>query len=117
MNNDGSNVTQVADAGFNPTWSPDGNELALNDDNISNYESRSTYPSASKLWVVNVTTRARRVITTRDAVQSKMSIHTSLTPTGPAPSKHRKVWQASRRRVLSPGTGRLTARCWSVGNR
>jgi eukaryotic-like serine/threonine-protein kinase len=75
MNNDGSDVTRLTEAGFNPTWSPDGRELALNDDNISNYEGRNTYPSASKLWAVNVKTRARRVITTRDAVQPDWSPH------------------------------------------
>ena len=49
MNVDGSDVKQVTDEGFNPTWSPDGRELALNDDNIINSEARNTYPSASKL--------------------------------------------------------------------
>jgi serine/threonine protein kinase/dipeptidyl aminopeptidase/acylaminoacyl peptidase len=93
MNIDGSNVTQVTDAGFNPTWSPDGRELALNDDNIMNYEGRNTYPSASKLWAVNVTTGARRVITTRDAVQSDWSPHGQrLAFWGEQKGGHRDIW-------------------------
>jgi serine/threonine protein kinase len=75
MDADGSNVSQLTRDGFNPAWSPDGNELALNDDNPNSYEGRNTFPSASKLWAVNVTTRVRRVITTRDAVQSSWSPH------------------------------------------
>jgi Tol biopolymer transport system component len=75
MRIDGTDVVQVTDAGFNPAWSPDGRELALNDDNIMSSEFRSTYPSASKLWAVDVNTKARRVITTRDAVQADWSPH------------------------------------------
>ena len=59
MDADGSNVSQLTQDGFNPAWSPDGSELALNDDNPSTYEGRNTFPSASKLWAINVTTRAR----------------------------------------------------------
>ena len=54
MDSDGSNVTQLTDTGFNPTWSPDGRELALTDDNIWDYEGRNTFPSASRLWAVDV---------------------------------------------------------------
>lgn len=75
MNIDGSNVTQVTDSGFNPAWSPDGSELALNDDNMFDYESRNTYPSASRLWAVNLASGKQRVITTRDAVQANWSPH------------------------------------------
>src|SRR6185369_478569 len=73
MSIDGENVKQVTNEGYNPTWSPNGRELALNDDNIVNYEGRNTYPSASKWWAVDVASGARRTITTRDAVQSNWS--------------------------------------------
>ena len=73
MNIDGSNVTQVTESGSNPAWSPDGSELVVNDDNIFDYEDRNTFPSASKLWAVNLATRKQRVITKRDAVQGSWS--------------------------------------------
>jgi len=93
MNIDGSNVMQITDSGFNPAWSPDGRELALNDDNIANYEARNTYPSASKLWAVNVTSRTRRMITTRDAVQADWSPHgRRLAFWGEQKGGHRDVW-------------------------
>jgi eukaryotic-like serine/threonine-protein kinase len=93
MNVDGSNVKQVSDAGFNPAWSPDGRELAVNDDNIINYEGRNTYPSASRLWAIDTITRARRVITTRDAVQSDWSPHGQrLAFWGEQKGGHRDIW-------------------------
>jgi eukaryotic-like serine/threonine-protein kinase len=75
MNSDGSEVTQVTDVGFNPSWSPDGRELAVADDSVWDYEMRNTYPSASRLWAVNLATRERRVISERDAVQPNWSPH------------------------------------------
>jgi serine/threonine protein kinase len=93
MRIDGSDVAQVTDSGFNPTWSPDGRELALNDDNIFNYEARNTYPSASKLWAVDVNTKKRRVITTRDAVQADWSPHGQrLAFWGEQKGGHRDIW-------------------------
>jgi eukaryotic-like serine/threonine-protein kinase len=93
MNIDGKNVTQITDAGFNPTWSPDGRELAVNDDNIFNYEGRNTYPSASKLWAVNVTSGRKRVITTHDAVQADWSPHGQrLAFWGEQKGGHRDIW-------------------------
>jgi len=75
MKDDGSQVTQLTDAGFNPSWSPDGRELAVADDSVWDYEMRNTYPSASRLWAVDVATHQRRVITERDAVQPNWSPH------------------------------------------
>jgi serine/threonine protein kinase len=93
MSIDGSNVNQVTNEGFNPTWSPDGRELALNDDNIVNYEARNTYPSASKLWAVDVASGARRVITTHDAVQADWSPHGHrLAFWGEQKGGHRDIW-------------------------
>jgi eukaryotic-like serine/threonine-protein kinase len=93
MGVDGTDVVEVTDAGFNPAWSPDGRELALNDDNIMSAEFRSTYPSASKLWAVDVNTKARRVITTRDAVQADWSPHGQrLAFWGEQKGGHRDIW-------------------------
>jgi len=93
MNIDGSNVRQITDEGFNPTWSPDGRELALNEDNITNSEARNTYPSASKLWAVDVASGTRRVITTHDAVQADWSPHGyRLAFWGEQKGGHRDIW-------------------------
>jgi len=93
MNIDGSNVTKITDSGFNPSWSPDGRELALNDDNIVSYEARNTYPSASKLWAVDVTSGTKRIITERDAVQANWSPHGKrLTYWGEQKGGHRDIW-------------------------
>jgi Tol biopolymer transport system component len=93
MNLDGTDVRQVTREGFNPTWSPDGRELALNDDNIINYEARNTYPSASKLWAVDVASGTRRVITTHDAVQADWSPHGQrLAFWGEQKGGHRDIW-------------------------
>jgi Tol biopolymer transport system component len=93
MNIDGGNVRQVTDEGFNPRWSPDGREIALNDDNITNYEARNTYPSASKLWAVDIASGTRRVITTRDAVQADWSPHGQrLAFWGEQKGGHRDIW-------------------------
>jgi serine/threonine protein kinase len=77
MKSDGSGPTQLTESGFNPSWSPDGREVALADDNIWDAEQRNTYPSASQLWAVDVNTHQRRVITQQDAVQPSWSPHGS----------------------------------------
>jgi serine/threonine protein kinase len=93
MNIDGSNITQVTKLGFNPTWSPDGSELAVNDDNMFDYESRNTYPSASRLWAVNLASGKQRVITARDAVQANWSPHGQrLAFWGEQKGGHRDIW-------------------------
>ncbi len=93
MNSDGGNVTQLTDTGFNPAWSPDGRELALADDNIWDYEGRNTFPSASRLWAINVNTRERRVITERDAVQPNWSPHGQrIAFWGEQKGGHRDIW-------------------------
>jgi Tol biopolymer transport system component len=103
MDADGSNVSQLTRDGFNPAWSPDGNEVALNDDNPSSYEGRNTFPSASKLWAVNVTTRARRVITTHDAVQSNWSPHGQrLAFWGEQKGGHRDIWTVAANGASEP---------------
>ena len=93
MNSDGSQVTHLTDAGFNPSWSPDGRELALAEDNVWDFENRNTYPSASRLWAVNLETRQRRVITEHDAVQPDWSPHGQrLAFWGEQKGGHRDIW-------------------------
>jgi serine/threonine protein kinase len=93
MNNDGSNVKQLTDAGFNPAWSPDGSELVVADDICWTSETRNTYPSASRLWAINVNSRVRRVITEGDAVQPNWSPHGQrIAFWGEQKGGHRDIW-------------------------
>ncbi len=93
MDLDGNNVTLVTNSGSNPAWSPDGSELAVNDDHVTDYESRNTFPSASKLWAVNIASGKRRVITNRDAVQGSWSPHGQrLAIWGEQKGGHRDIW-------------------------
>jgi serine/threonine protein kinase len=93
MNSDGSQITQLSDSGFNPSWSPDGRELALADDTVTDSENRNTYPSASRLWAVDVTTRQRRLITEHDAVQPNWSPHGQRVAFwGEQRGGHRDIW-------------------------
>ena len=93
MDNDGGNLEQVTDAGFNPAWSPDGNEIAFADDIIWVSEGRNTYPSASRLWAVNLKNRQRRVISERDAVQPNWSPNGHrLAFWGEQQGGHRDIW-------------------------
>ncbi|MFN0109241.1 MAG: protein kinase domain-containing protein [Blastocatellia bacterium] len=93
MNSDGGNITKISGIGFNPTWSPDGTEIAVAEDIVWNYEGRNTYPSASKLWAINVVTRERRVITEHDAVQPNWSPNGHrLAFWGEQKGGHRDIW-------------------------
>lgn len=69
----GENVRRVADFGFNPAWSPDGQEIVVGEDLIEQPASRSTVPS--KLWSVKTATGERRLISAEDAVQPHWSPH------------------------------------------
>ncbi|HKE56533.1 MAG TPA: protein kinase, partial [Pyrinomonadaceae bacterium] len=93
MNSDGTNVTKLSDLGFNPAWSPDGNELAVGEDISWDYEARNTYPSASRLWAINLATRQRRLITEHDAVQPDWSPHGKrIAFWGEQRGGHRDIW-------------------------
>ena len=98
MNSDGSNVTQLTDFGFNPAWSPDGRELVLADDISWDYEDRNPYPSASRLWAVNLATHEQRVITEHDAVQPSWSPHGQrIAFWGERKGGHRDIWTVASR--------------------
>lgn len=65
----GENVRRISDGGFHPSWSPDGQEIVFS-------EAGQDSPSvrvASALWIVNVGTGAKRLLTTLDAMQPSWS--------------------------------------------
>jgi Tol biopolymer transport system component len=64
------NVRRVSDFGFSPAWSPDGKELVVS---IATPEVsvRSSIPSA--LWIINVESGVKRLLTEGDAVQPSWS--------------------------------------------
>ena len=77
----GESVRRLSDVGFNPSWSPDGREIAVGTEAILHSpNSRSNY---SDLWILNVQTGAKQQITKaadsatagEDAVQPAWSPH------------------------------------------
>lgn len=72
MGRTGESPARVSDSGFNPTWSPDGTEIAYATQNVDHPFTRGT---VGELWAVNVTTGRKRRITQSDAVQPSWSPH------------------------------------------
>ncbi len=61
----------VGDTGFNPAWSPDGSEIAYAKGYFGEPGTRAVYPSS--LWVMELASGRRRLITRSDAVQPHWS--------------------------------------------
>jgi eukaryotic-like serine/threonine-protein kinase len=71
MKETGESVKQLTNFGYNPTWSPDGKEIACVEDDISILAGRRKFPS--RMWGVNVLTGESRVISESDAIQPNWS--------------------------------------------
>lgn len=67
----GENVRRVADFGYHPSWSPDGKELAVSTQGRDLPNVRNSKPS--EIWIVNVVTGAKRILTRSDAMQPAWS--------------------------------------------
>jgi len=66
----GESVRRLTDFGFNPTWSPDGTSIAVATEIVEGPTSRMSY---SQIWVVDVSSGARRMVTDDNAVQPRWS--------------------------------------------
>ncbi|HKS28172.1 MAG TPA: protein kinase [Pyrinomonadaceae bacterium] len=67
----GENVRLVAVGGHHPSWSPDGKEIAYSTVGRDMPNVRTTIPSA--IWIVNLETGAKRLLTQSDALQPSWS--------------------------------------------
>jgi Tol biopolymer transport system component/DNA-binding winged helix-turn-helix (wHTH) protein len=65
------NVRRLSDVGFDPAWSPDGKELVVSTDYFGDPAKRSRIPS--QLWILDLATGAKRLLTNGDAVQPSWS--------------------------------------------
>jgi len=69
----GENRRPVTPGGFHPSWSPDNKEIVISEAGRDAPDVRNTIPS--KLWIVNVETGARSLLTETDAMQPAWSPH------------------------------------------
>ncbi len=67
----GENPKRISDFGFNPSWSPDGKEIAVALEGITDANSR--YGDKSTLWAINVESGQKRLVGDFDAVQPAWS--------------------------------------------
>jgi Tol biopolymer transport system component len=67
----GENVRRVADFGYHPSWSPDGKELAISTQGKDLPDVRNGIPS--EIWIINIASGAKRLLTKVDAMQPAWS--------------------------------------------
>jgi eukaryotic-like serine/threonine-protein kinase len=70
MSSEGKDFIKLTDEGFHPSWSPDGKEIVYALDRTIDAD-RTNLPSP--LWIVNVETHARHMLTEGDAAQPSWS--------------------------------------------
>ena len=72
MGSTGESLRRVTDFGHDPSWSPDGHEIAVADEGVNDPYLRY---QVSALWAVKVTDGSKRLLTKGDAVQPSWSPH------------------------------------------
>lgn len=68
----GESVIRVSDFGYSPSWSPDGTEIVVGTEKIPQ---PSTRPTRSQLWIIDVKSNTRRLVSQGDALQPTYSPH------------------------------------------
>ncbi|HSD72763.1 MAG TPA: protein kinase [Thermoanaerobaculia bacterium] len=66
----GESVRRVTDFGFDPSWSPNGGEVAVATEAVRDPTSRAT---VSEIWAVDVSTGKRRLVSRGDGVSPRWS--------------------------------------------
>ena len=66
----GESIRPVARFGYHPAWSPDGQQLAVATQSVTDPALRFT---SSELWIVTIATGERKLLTDADAVQPSWS--------------------------------------------
>jgi serine/threonine protein kinase/Tol biopolymer transport system component len=67
----GENPRRISDTGYHPSWSPDGKEIVVGTEWIGVHSNKSVIPSA--LWIIDVATGGKRLLTKGDAAQPSWS--------------------------------------------
>jgi serine/threonine protein kinase len=67
----GENPRRLSDIGYHPSWSPDGKQIVVGTEWVGVHSNKSTRPSA--LWIIDVATGAKRLLTEGDAAQPSWS--------------------------------------------
>ena len=67
----GENPRRISDVGFHPSWSPDGKLIVVGEEWIGVHSNKSASPSG--LWIINVATGEKRLLTEGDAAQPSWS--------------------------------------------
>jgi serine/threonine protein kinase/Tol biopolymer transport system component len=70
MNAEGGAVTRLTFAGYHPAWSPDRRQIAFSTEGVIRPQERR---QVSQLWVVDVGSKEKRLLTPGDAVQPSWS--------------------------------------------
>jgi len=73
MESTGENAHRVSDGGFHPAWSPDGKEIVFSTSGRDLPDVRNI--SSSSLWIVNLASGEKRLLTNDDAMQPHWSPH------------------------------------------
>jgi Tol biopolymer transport system component len=74
MGRTGEGVRRATHAGFRPTWSPDGTQLAYASQNVE-FFSPNSIVGQQELWIADVTTGASHRVSTEDAALPSWSPH------------------------------------------
>lgn len=67
----GENPRRLSEVGYHPSWSPDGKQIVVGAEWVGVHSNKSTIPSA--LWIIDVATGAKRLLTEGDAAQPSWS--------------------------------------------